>query len=224
MKYGVFFRHLLWLGTIIVLFATLAFGQAADLKVRFESEYNAWKIVVEGNNISPSMAIANDHLYEIVKMGVPVLPLIVEKMERKEFYQDFQLELAFYLITRKIFETEDWPQGKRGDAFTKAAMFIDWWHNGLKYTQNSFNRYYQEWKRYLAEKKEGEAEDKLLSIKKLGIAAIPFMIEKIEVGDLEFISIISDHTNESLNENASKDECIAWWNENKDKYTIVQVE
>ena len=52
MKYGVFFKHLLRSSTIIALFVTVAFGQAADLKVRFESEYNAWKIIVEENNFS----------------------------------------------------------------------------------------------------------------------------------------------------------------------------
>jgi hypothetical protein len=193
----------------------------ADIKARFESEYKAWK--EQFGELTPSSAGGyNEHMTEIVEMGVPVLPLIVEKMEKSENRYDFQLELAFDLITRKIFEKEDWAEGTRGDARTKAAMFVDWWHNGLKNTRESFDRYHQEWKKDLAENKEEEAQVKLSSIKKLGIAAIPFMIEKIKEGDLEFISIISDHTNESLSENASKDECIEWWNENKHKYTIVK--
>lgn len=221
MKYEILFKHVIRAGIFFALFVSVAIGQDADLKDRFESEYRAWKTMV--GEISPSSAPHyNEHLGEIVKMGVPVLPFIIEKMEKKEFGMDFLLEFAVYSISRKGFEKEDWPEGKRGGSHAAAAMLIDWWHNGLKDTENSFNRYYQEWKRDHAENKEEEAEDKLLSIKKLGIAAMPFMINKIEEGDLEFIKIISDHTNESLSEDASKDECIDWWNENEDKYTIIK--
>jgi hypothetical protein len=225
----------------------MAIGQDADLKSRFESEYRAWKEQVESQRFSSAPEF-NEHFTKIVKMGIPVLPLIIDKMEKREFSMDFLLESAFYLISRKDFEKEDWPKGKRGDSHTAAAMYIEWWHNGIKDTQNSFDHYYRQWKRDLAEKKEDEANNKLLSIRKLGIVAMPFMIDKIKKGDLKFvkiisdyskiqypvnyigegdlqsIKIISDYTSESLNENASKDECIAWWNENKDKFTIVQDE
>jgi hypothetical protein len=193
----------------------------ADIKAKFEIEYKAWK--EEVGEITPSSSPQyNEHMYEIVKMGAPVLPLIIERMEKSEFNMDFLLVSPFYLISGKSFEKEDWPEGRLGDAHTKSAMYIDWWHNGLKDTEKAFDRYYQDWKEDLAEDKEEEAKEKLLSIKKLGIAAIPFMIEKIKEGDLEFISIISDHTNESLSADASNDECIEWWNENKDKYIIVK--
>ena len=120
--------------------------QDTDLKDRFETEYRAWKEQV--GELTPSSAPGyNEHMTEIVDMGVPALPLIVEKMEKHEYERDFELKFAFSLITRKIFEKEDWPEGTRGDARTKAVMFVDWWHNGLKDTENSFNRYYQEWKR-----------------------------------------------------------------------------
>jgi len=218
-----FLKQAFRIGFLVALLAALAIGQDIDLKDRFEAEYRAWKEQV--GEITPSSSPHyNEHMTEIVKMGVPALPLIIEKMEKHEYEWDFQLKFAFSLITRKTFEKEDWPEGKPGGAHTKAAMYIDWWHNGLKDTENSFNRHYQEWKKYQEEKNFEEAEKKLRNIKNLGIAAIPFMIEKIKEGDLEFIKKISDHTNESLNENASRDECIAWWNENRDKYTIVQDE
>lgn len=206
---------------VVALFFNSAFAQDTELKDRFESEYRAWK--EQTGEITPSSAPEyNEHLYEMIKMGAPVLPFIIEKMEKHEFGLDFLLESAFHLISRKNLEREDWPEGKLGDAHTAAAMYIDWWHNGLKETERSFDRYYQEWKGYLAEKNPEEAEKKLKNIKNLGIAAMPFMINKIEKGDLEFIKIISDHTNESLSADTSKDECISWWNENHEKYTIVQ--
>lgn len=223
MRYDAFFKQVLISGTFVALLVAFAFSQETDLKDRFESEYRAWKKSVEEKPFS-SAPQYNEHMTQIVNMGVSVLPLIIEKMEKKEFKMDFLLESAVYSISRKDFEKEDWPEGRRGGSHAAAAMYIDWWHSGIKETEESFNGYYRKWKEDLAGKKQEMAQEKLWSIQKLGIAAIPFMIEKIKEGDLEFISIISDHTNGSLSETASKDECVDWWNENKDKYTIVQDE
>jgi hypothetical protein len=221
MKCEIFFKHILKSGIIIALFTVLAFGQNTDLKNHFESEYKAWKTHVEETPFSSTQG-NNEHMFEIVKLGVPVLPLIIEKMEKKEFGMDFILEVAVHSITKKVFAKEDWPEGTLGDSHTAAAMYIDWWKNGLKNTSNSFNQYYQEWKKYRDEKNVEEAGKKLRNIKNLGIAAIPLMVDKIKKGDLEFIKTISDLTDGNLSANASKDECISWWNKNRDKYTIIK--
>lgn len=246
MKIRTILKQVFRTSIFIVLLASVTLSQDADIKGRFESEYLAWKNQVEEHEYS-SFPQYNEHMFEIVQMGAPVLPFIIEKMERNEFKMDFLLVTPFYFISGKAFKREDWPEGTQGDAHTKAAMYIDWWHNGIMDAQNSFNQYYLEWKRSLADKSEDEAKIKLANIKMLGIAAIPLMIEKINEGDLVFIKIISYHTygsliermrksdlklefidrisdyeNESLSENATKEECIEWWNENKDKYTIVQ--
>ena len=221
MKYQMVFKYIANSFIFITILAAVAMSQGGDIQNRFESEYEAWKIIVENDMLS-SRSIANEHLYKIVEIGVPVLPYLIAKMENQNSVHDFKLGLAFYLITRKIFEKEDWAIGTRGDARTKAKMFVEWWHNGIKNTPQTFNKYYEEWKKYKVESDTLKTEDMFQKIKRLGIAAIPFMIDKIRGGDLEFIKIISNHTNGSLNENALKDECLKWWDENKDKYTIIQ--
>ena len=150
----VIFKYLLISGSIFALLVGVAFGQDADLKNRFESEYKAWKTIVDENPFSET-AMYNPHIFEIGNMGAPVLPLLVEKMENSE--SGHLLNYAFYLITKKGFEKEDWPKRSNGKirvgSRTKKAMFLDWYRNGIKNTSISFNRYYLEWKRYLDEKK-----------------------------------------------------------------------
>lgn len=215
-------KRLFLAAALISLFAAAAFGQDADVKARFESEYQAWKTIVEGS--SSSLSHFNPHLYEIAKMGIPVLPLLIDKMERKGFDRDFLLGKAFGLITMKEFPREDWPPGKLAGSHAKAAMYINWWHSGIKNTSKDFNRYYQEWKSALAETNREKADKNLRYITALGIAAMPFMIEKIEEGDLELIKVISYLSHSLLSVNASKYECLKWWDEKKEKYIINGVE
>ncbi|NLI16295.1 MAG: hypothetical protein GX409_08435 [candidate division Zixibacteria bacterium] len=240
-------RYFLRPGVLIALLFAVASGQDTDLKNRFEVEYKAWKTYVDANSVS-DLAIFNNHMRAIIQLGIPALPLIFEKMEKNEYRFDFQLEVAIPPITRKFFEIEDWPKGKRGDAITKAALFLDWWKNGIKETKNTFDRYYSARKKFLEENNTEEAEKQLNRIRNLGIVAIPYMIDKIKEGDLVFIETIAELTNQypskytysegdsafigNLNEltnqglsaNASKDECLEWWSKNSSKYTIVKAE
>jgi len=227
-------------------FQNIEINKSDILKNEFESEYRAWKKAVDEKGFS-SAPQYNEHFYEIIDMRAPVLPFIIEKMEKKEYGLDFLLESAFYFITKMRFDKSEWPKGKLGDSHTAAAMYVDWWHNGIKDTEKSFNHYYQQWSKCKAENNTEKADEILRHIDRLGIAAIPFMIEKINNGDKEFIKIISgysfasminrirksdykydfiesiaDNKNTKLNENASIDEFTEWWSANKDLYTIIQ--
>lgn len=223
MKSNITLKYLIGLCILIALLNGKVYGQDTELKNRFESEYNAWKAYVEENRAS-STAHFNSHIYEIAKLGAPALPLIIEKMKINETGFDFLLRFSIYLITQKIFEKEDWPEGTLGDVHTAAVMYIAWWDNGIKDTKETFNRYYSARNKYLNEKNTPEAEKQLKHIRNLGIVAIPYMIDKIKEGDLVFIKIISDFSNQDLKADATKEQCLTWWSKNSSKYTIVKTE
>jgi hypothetical protein len=61
---------------------------------------------------------------------------------------------------------------------------------------------------------------------KWGVAALPFMIQRIKGGDgnqTDFIRRMSELTGHELRRNATPQECLAWWDNNKDKWTIPWV-
>jgi hypothetical protein len=223
MKNILFIKRMITAGVLFFLLVPVPFGQDADIKSRFESEYNAWKEYVAEYPFS-DFSFYNLHQMEIAKLGPAALTLIIEKMEKNESGFDFQLHYAFFLITRKVLEKEEWPQGTLGDARTGARMYINWWNNGIKETKNDFDRYYSARNMYLDKKNVDESVRQLNHIKGMGIVAIPYMVDKIKEGDLVFIEIISDFSNQDLKADATKEQCLEWWSKNSSKYTIVKAE
>ena len=58
-----------------------------------------------------------------------------------------------------------------------------------------------------------------------GISALPYIIDKIETGDEELINSVKKLTNgsgNSLDKDAGREDCLNWWKENKDKWSMVQ--
>jgi hypothetical protein len=190
------------------------------LKNQFEEKYEKWQEWQKENPFrsDPSGSPA---LREIAKIGIPGIPLIIEKIEEKD---DMYLDFCIFLITRKVFEKSEWPPDKLGDSHTGAKMYVEWWKEGRKKTPEQFSGYFQDWRRLTSECKTEEAKAKLKNLTNLGIDALPLMIEKIREGNTEFIPIISFLTNEAIKKDASPDTAIKWWAENKQNWLLPPVE
>jgi hypothetical protein len=111
-------------------------------------------------------------------------------------------------------------------------MWQHWFKNGREYTEREFDQRYNQWKQKRAymrsrhpDKDEAyAAKAAALTRKKimgLGIAALPYMIDKVNQGDIHMISSISELTGGQLKKNATKTECLVWWNNNKQKWLIT---
>lgn len=100
-------------------------------------------------------------------------------------------------------------------------FWSDWWQNGAKFTEQRFNAIYSKWKN------EKETDRPKYVVRKqffkmidLGIPALPFMVEKVKRGEIEFIPAISKLTDGKLKKGATQAECLEWWNKNKQKWLI----
>jgi len=106
------------------------------------------------------------------------------------------------------------------DNYYKA--WSNWWQGGQKLTKLRFHTIHSKWKDM---KKETESEryvagKQFLKMVDLGIPALPFMIEKVQQGEKEFISAISMLTGGKLKKTSTRAECLDWWNKNKQKWLI----
>ena len=160
--------------------------------------------------------------YEILKMGTPVVPFIIEKLEKNP--EDYLLEVAVRRITKKGFDANKWPPGQKGGAITAAKLYVSWWREDRKHTREHFDQIYSEWKQYKAQKREKEIQLKLKSFKFLGIDALPFLIEKINGGDLDLMQIIEYLTNRKIKKTTTIPDLNAWWEKNKEKWTLPEPE
>ncbi len=192
-----------------------------DVREQFEKKYHAWKVWVTDHPYS-STHTSNSEFAAIVKLGLPILPLLVEKIENSQ--SDFHLQAAIFRITKKRFERSQWPKGDYGGGQTAAELYVQWWNEGRKHTANEFATKYAARKEAI---KQGETEkaDRLLKeITWLGIDALPQIIEKIEAGDKSLIPIVSKLTDGAVEVKSSKSDCLDWLENNKDKWVMPPIE
>ena len=60
----------------------------------------------------------------------------------------------------------------------------------------------------------------LHKISKLGVAALPLMIQKIGEGETDFILLVSELTEGEVKKDATAQECLLWWANNKQRWII----
>ncbi len=125
----------------------------------------------------------------------------------------------------KIVQFPEAGEGKYSDIYK--ILWQYWLKNGDKYAKEQFDKYYPEWKTALKNKPDAKSRHEGLQERMLkgGISALPYIIDKIETGDEELIKSVKKITNgsgNSLDKDAGWEDCLNWWKENKDKWSMVQ--
>ena len=232
-----------WTVTVIIVGGLLTFSaiqslksqpedQSADkIKGEFEERYEALQQYLDSGEAGardPLLTTQGWRLYlKITQLGPPGLPYIIEKIDQG----DWRLGGCVLMITKKRFNRSDYTDVRAyGDAITTAGMYVEWWHKGRKHTGEQLATLYQQWKDLTGQGEDEAARDKYERIRGLGIAALPYIIEKVEQGDVDLIALVSRLTSgaggapDAISSRASATECVDWWNKNKQKWTLPPVE
>lgn len=198
--------------------------ESASKNVRgeFEERYQAYREGVRQDFLElPHRSTvgprAHKHLIEISKLGPAVLPFIIEKSRETN---DFFLNLPLFIVTKKTFEKTEWPKDSPKDAKATAKMFIDWWEKSGPQTPQRFEQRYVELRVLREQHKKDETQEKYRQIRRLGIAALPSIMEKVKLGDIELIPIISELTDGKIKKDITQSECLDWWEKNKQEWLI----
>ncbi len=236
-------HKLITLLTVFINLAVLAGdGEATkelyneNLAASFNQKYHTWKeycltsIPMYRSDIDPMIFFDNEPFRDIVKLGIPAIPLMVEKQQ-----EDHMLGYALYQITKW-----KWHIIREGSAAGEWTWFVEefpdirsdtgppdsrqlwlrWRKEGQKHTDQYFEKLYDEWKELKRQNKTEEAKEKYQRIIDLGIAALPNIMQKVEQGDNELTEAISKLTDGKVEKNAKQSECSNWWKENKEKWLI----
>jgi hypothetical protein len=205
----------------------------------FEARYKAW--VSERHRVSPLWSsewteedhrafYGTDSYRALVALGARVLPEVWGRLE-----SDGRLARLVWDITKWRYETVR-SGAKPGqhvwtvDAFPDMksttgppgwrSVLLRWWRENPKWTEERFARLYQEWKALTAEGKREEAEARYQAIKDLGIAALPYMMEKVKAGETALMPAIAYLTDGAVPADSDSEACLAWWEENRERWTI----
>jgi len=188
-----------------------------EIKTQLENRLKLWREYIQENLYSSDFT-DNKHYREIVNLGIPASPCLIEKIEEGVS----ALGDAVTIITKKRFEEYEQPEYIVWDSKSTATAVVKWWPKARKETPQKFRKLYNEWKnlKNQGNEKEKEEKEKLEQIRALGIAALPMIIEKIREGDKELIPIVSKLTSAQVDPNTSISQCFAWWQDSRQKWLI----
>ncbi len=222
-------RMLILIAVLLAVSTETILFSEESIERQFEAKYQAWRVYIS----TPELMIqskATSHFtcpqfQEIVKLGVPALPYIANKMETTN---DQFLWKAIEKIARVKIRGEydkrknmvvfpDFPNLRPNE-----DVYLYWYRSGRKQTPQRFESLYQERKILQSQGKAKEAQDKYQKIKDLGIDALPYIMQKIQQGDKDLIPLVSYLTDNTVKADASAAECLGWWKENKNKWIIPE--
>jgi len=97
-----------------------------------------------------------------------------------------------------------------------------WFKIGKNWTQEKFEEKYG---KYTKEKRNHPKHETAIRYERrriatLGVAALPLIIKKIEQGETDLIPLVSELTDNQINENADVSDVLIWWQTNKNRWTI----
>lgn len=207
---------------VLLLGSSFVMGISADednhiIRDKFNMEYQAFIKAFNTFDASRSTpgSESRKYLQNIADLGVPVLPCIYDKMKENNEYSKF-LKIPFYRITKKHFDKFEWPKGQD----SAVEVIISWYTTGRKQTPQRFNQLYTDWKNLKKRGKTNEANAKYQKMCDLGIDALPLIMQQIEKGDKELIPMASYLTDNNVKPDTKPSDCLNWWNNNKDEWTL----
>ena len=155
---------------------------------------------------------------DIIALGVPALPEILEKMSDKNDPYAIELEAAIISITRAYLPAEESRRIKSN------ADKIDAWMRWLRDSnQNIAANLSEHLEKMKQAKREGRSEDAFEAVKRitrLGTLALPHLFAGIAKGETDLIPVASELVMGAFPPTATPDQCGEWWKQNKIKWTV----
>lgn len=209
--------------------------QSDDIGSLFENKYREWvayRNQIGGgfrSDIDPMLYFDDESFREIVELGVPALPYMIDKVG-----EDDLIGYALYKITKKNFHVRK-TQEEAGLVFVVdefpdirvermppdyRVLWTRWWEENIPQTPQQFEKLYAEWKRLKESGRAQEAEQAYQRMVDLGIVALPLMMEKIKQNDPDLIHAVSYLTDGAVAKESTRKQCLTWWTQNRDKWTI----
>jgi hypothetical protein len=223
-------RRILLVISFALLSSAIAVTETSkNPREEFEQKYIAWRDYISSHPEFRVMSIATSQFTcpqfkDIVKLGPDTLPYIVQKIEEDPNGQYLWMAIdriakvriyAKYDEVKKETVFPDFP-----DVKPKENIYVYWWREGHKSTPSLFQKRHTKLKELRMQKKDKEANIEYRKIIDLGIDALPCMIEEVEKGDMELISVISFLTDGKVEPDASIEQCVSWWEKNRQHWLI----
>jgi hypothetical protein len=186
-----------------------------NIKIELDRKIKLWREYLEANPLLSDLT-GNKYYHDIIDLGMPALPYLIEKIEEG----CWPLGDTVTVITKKRFEEYEQKEYQVRDSISTAKAVVKWWNQAKNDTNIKFKKLYSEKNSLKAKGHLKEAREKLENIRALGIAALPMIKDKVGLGDQELVPLVSMLTGGKVDPNASIQQCISWWEQNKEDWLI----
>jgi len=210
-------KYALFLFLIIFSFESISYctSEESNISNELEKRLQAWDQYLRENPRISDLT-GNQYYQDIISMGLPVLPYIMEKVDKGSW----ALSDAVSVITKKKFEEDERPKDYTYGSKAYAKLAVQWYPNARKETNKLFSQRYLRWSDLKNKKEQNKSKEELEKIRALGIAALPLIMAKVQQGDTELIPVISKLTKDKIKSDATAVECLEWWKQNKEDWLI----
>jgi hypothetical protein len=152
-----------------------------------------------------------------------------------EYISRARLPFKYFSDTR-TYEAVDFPEiGKLDCARFHATLWQHWLKEGDKTAGRQFHDNYVKWRLLQKERPDDRSsrDHVLRNAFQQGVLTLPYVMREIEKGDESLIPFVSEmtaagsrretRTGRELPANANREDCLKWWEANKDRWTILSV-
>ena len=155
---------------------------------------------------NPYDYIKNSEEYaNIVNLGTDAVPILEKKIDESEGSGlfDYIFSVAIEEITKVNLKEEESTAWDTGDKFSEK------WKAKLKTLPEEVEK---------IANSELTEEEKITSLKKLGLPAVPFIIDQLEAGKTELFPAVQSLVPDSQTKSLKMTDIVQWAKENKDKF------
>lgn len=206
--------------------------------VELKKRYDAWNEVLRhsvcsgqmvSSRISSEELYDNEHFRSIVALGSHVVPGVLQLASRDHSILEAASQITkwkYHVVRtgdipgRFAWHIEEFPELKSSDGPpNRIDVWNYWWRKGRFLTGERFTALHMEWRNLKASGKMDMSEKVFRRIVDLGIPVLPCIVAVVSESP-ELISAVSELSGGSLRADATADECRAWWEKNRDRFTL----
>jgi len=216
------------------LAVTQAQSPEDSLRALFEARHQAWLEYCRQPEVllrsSGKAFVNNEPFQDIIRLGIDAIPLLMERIQDAPI-EGRLLHYALTAITKTKFHVrqdtvagtilwtvEEFPDIPPATNHPDTnLLWLRWWQQGIAGTPQEFQRFYDDWKTLEQSERRAASLSRMVD---LGVAALPLMMTRVAAGDSALIPAISQVTDEAVAPDVSIEECLAWWETEKQRWTL----
>jgi hypothetical protein len=192
-------------------------AEEPDLRATFEEHYAAFKAHCDKLLVSSDVMqrLDSPHFQAIVDMGPIAVPWIIEKRRQDPGFD--WIEWACNRISRVTLNPAVYP-------WTKESL-LEWWQGGQKQATARFGSVYEKWREAEARGDTKEAEKQWRTMRAIGVAALPAIMERVKGGDEKLLPMVTELTRGTANVSGKTAQertaaCNTWWGTHRKDWLI----